>query len=274
MKTLSKKANAKINLGLQVLNKRNDNYHNINTIFIPIDLYDEIILTEGNKFEIISNVDFGIPTEKNLMTVAAKKFLEATGFNSAFKIQIKKQIPMQAGLGGGSSNAATILTMLNEYYNKPLTTEKLLTIAYEIGSDVPFFIYNKPALARGRGEILQPLDYHPNWYVLVIFPNVQISTKEAYLSLNRTNVKIQEENFLHHLLNNDFLHIYNDFEQFAIQKFPEISDIKQKLLENGSFFAQLSGSGSAIYGLFDNFSKMSKAAEKFENYKTFLCKTL
>ncbi|HOQ48889.1 MAG TPA: 4-(cytidine 5'-diphospho)-2-C-methyl-D-erythritol kinase, partial [Candidatus Kapabacteria bacterium] len=185
MKTLTKNANAKINIGLQVLNKRSDNYHNINSIFIPISLCDIITISESIQFELRSNVQFNITDDENLVMKAAKKFNEALGINKAYSIKLQKEIPMQAGLGGGSADAAVVLKMLNEMNGNPFGDEYLAKLAIELGSDVPFFIFNKPAIAKGRGEILEFINFRREINVLVVFPNVNISTKEAYEALKR-----------------------------------------------------------------------------------------
>jgi|YNPMSStandDraft_1061717.scaffolds.fasta_scaffold01080_9 4-diphosphocytidyl-2-C-methyl-D-erythritol kinase len=274
MKTLTKKANAKINLGLQVLNKRTDGFHNINSIFAPISLYDEITIKESDYFNLQSNVDFGISDDENLVIKAAKKFNQVIGENISYEITLIKNIPMQAGLGGGSSDGATVLKMLNEMHNYPLNNEELSKIALELGSDVPFFIYNRIALATGRGEVLEFLDIELNWNVLVVFPNLNISTREAYSQLQRTGTLINEIDLKKGLFERDFSIFINDFEEYAIKKFSIIKKIKDELLKNGAFFASLSGSGSAIFGLFDDEQKMQEAAKKFLEFTTFLCKIL
>jgi len=274
MKTLTKKANAKINLGLQVLNKRTDGFHNINSIFAPISLYDEITIKESDYFNLQSNVDFGISDDENLVIKAAKKFNQVIGENISYEITLIKNIPMQAGLGGGSSDGATVLKMLNEMHNYPLNNEELSKIALELGSDVPFFIYNRIALATGRGEVLEFLDIELNWNVLVVFPNLNISTREAYSQLQRTGTFINEIDLKKGLFERDFSIFINDFEEYAIKKFSIIKKIKDELLKNGAFFASLSGSGSAIFGLFDDEQKMQEAAKKFLEFTTFLCKIL
>lgn len=274
MKTLTKNANAKINIGLQVLNKRSDNYHNINSIFIPISLCDIITINESIQFELRSNVQFNITDDENLVMKAAKKFNEALGINKAYSIKLQKEIPMQAGLGGGSADAAVVLKMLNEMNGNPFGDEYLAKLAIELGSDVPFFIFNKPAIAKGRGEILEFINFRREINVLVVFPNVNISTKEAYEALKRTQEQVQEIDYYSAFNTGNYGQIINDFEQFAIEKHKEIREIKDILYENGSFFALMSGSGSAVYGMFDSLEDMAIAAEKLDNYKTYFCKTI
>ncbi len=274
MKTLTKNANAKINIGLQVLNKRKDNYHNINSIFVPISLCDEVTISESNQFELRSNVKFNIPDDENFVIKAAKKFNEALGISKSYKIRLNKEIPMQAGLGGGSADAAIVLKMLNEMNGNPFSDGYLAKLALEIGSDVPFFIFNKPAVVKGRGEILEFIEFKNDMNVLVVFPNVNISTKDAYEALQRTEEAVQEIDFYSALKAVQYQLIINDFEQYATQKHKEIKEIKDILYGNGSFFALMSGSGSAVYGMFHSLEEMAKTAEKLHNYKTYFCKTI
>lgn len=274
MKTLTKKANAKINLGLQVLNKRQDGFHNINSIFAPINLYDEITINESDSFKLISNKDFGISNDENLVIKAAKKFNQAIGSSISYEIRLLKNIPMQAGLGGGSSDGATVLKMLNEMNGSPFTNEKLSEIALELGSDVPFFIHNRIAKACSRGEVLEFLNIKMNYDVLVVFPNLSISTRDAYSELKRTCEPVEEIDFKKALLDRDFSILINDFEALAIKKYPIIKEIKNTLIKSGSFFAMMSGSGSAVYGLFEDEQEMYVAEQKFTKFKTFMCKIL
>ncbi len=274
MKTLTKNANAKINIGLQVLNKRSDNFHNINSIFVPISLSDVITISENNQFELRSNVKFNITDDENLVIKAAKKFNESLGISKAYRIKLQKEIPMQAGLGGGSADAAVVLKMLNEMNGNPFSNEYLAKLALELGSDVPFFIYNKPVIARGRGEILQFINFRRDIHILVVFPNINISTKEAYEALHRTKEPLQEIDFYSAFHTGQYHLIRNDFEQYAIEKHKEIRQIKDILYENGSFFALMSGSGSAVYGMFNSLEEMAKTAEKLDTYKTYFCKTI
>lgn len=178
---------AKINLFLKVLKKREDGYHDILTVMQPVSLYDEILLEVGDGRGIFIECDNkSVPSdETNLVYRAAKAFFEATGINRHLFIKIKKNIPVAAGLGGGSSNAATVLRALNEITSQNISTDNLIKIGAGIGSDVPFFIAGKSSIARGRGELLEPVDLPKFWYILVN-PGVPLSTQWVYQTLDKT----------------------------------------------------------------------------------------
>lgn len=278
MKTLTKFANAKINLGLQVLNKRSDGFHNINTFFVPISLADKITITESDAYSLECNVDFNIPDEKNLAIIAAKLLNHYCDSNQKVKVIIDKQIPHGAGLGGGSSDAAAVLCGMNELFSFGLCQEELATIGLQIGSDVPFFIYNEPAIATGRGEQFQFHKFSPDCSLLLVFPNINIATGLAYKALARTNEEMEITEFYKYIKENKISdyhkYIYNDFEGFAIENHSEIGEIKNKLVQNGSIFALMSGSGSSIFGLFDSDESAIAAASDFKQYRTFVCNFL
>lgn len=276
MKTLTKNANAKINLGLQVLNKREDGYHNINSIFLPVSLSDEIHISESKQYSLVSNVSFDIPDDDNLVIRAAKLINRYVNKNNCVKINLRKHIPSGAGLGGGSSDAATVLKAMNELFEYYLSNEELASLGLELGSDVPFFIYNRPVIAKGRGEDFTFIDFKLSNRILIIYPNIHISTPAAYKSLGRTSTAPKEIDYLS-ILNSpsiDFNDFSNDFEEFAIKTYPEIAKIKNELLKNGAFFALMSGSGSSVFGLFEKASEAVEASLAFKKYCTYVCHTL
>ncbi|NMB80305.1 MAG: 4-(cytidine 5'-diphospho)-2-C-methyl-D-erythritol kinase, partial [Ignavibacteria bacterium] len=181
MKYIEIKAPAKINIGLHILNKRDDGYHNIHTLFYPIcDLYDQLKFTLADEFEFTCN-DASIPNDENNLVVKAKLLLE-NHINKKLnvKIDLEKNIPSQAGLGGGSSDAAATLISLNEMFNLNLNYEKLNSMALSLGSDVPFFIKAKPAIGKSRGEILEYIDLEINEYIVIVKSEINISTKEDF----------------------------------------------------------------------------------------------
>lgn len=264
---------AKINIGLNIISKREDGYHNIETIFYPIKLYDRMIFKESNKFEIECS-DKSIPTdEKNLIYKARNVLSEFVQKELFVRIELEKTIPVFAGLGGGSSNAAITLIALNEIFNLKLDKEVLLKLASKIGSDVPFFILNSPAYAEGRGEILKPLpNFKLNYKILLVIPDIKISTAWAY-----SNFKVSKKQIELSLIQTaeDFEQyrgkITNDFEEIVFPFYPELNEIKNKLLELGASFALLSGSGSSIYGLFDQNFETDLLIKQFKNYRVFIC---
>ncbi len=285
MKKLTIKSNAKINLSLEIIKKREDGYHNINTIFAPISLYDDITIEENNsglKFEILPKTEF--PLYKNLLYRGAQLFFEKYKIiNPKLSISLNKIIPIGAGLGGGSSNAAFIINALNEYYDIKAQKQDLMLLGRQLGADVPFFINHSCAIGKGIGDELDYIDVNIPYKVLIVHPNVFVSTSWAYQSLNL--VKENTENDLKELLYrsindkkvfSDFFR--NDFENLVFNKYPEINYVKKKMYEQGAFFSMMTGSGSTVFGLFDNLSEFEKAYEYFysyfEDYLTFKCEFL
>lgn len=267
------KSHAKINIGLNIISKRDDGYHNIETIFYPINLFDEITFIESKDFSIVSELDL-VPTDKNNLIWKAKSLLEKElGIKINYKVKVIKRIPIFAGLGGGSSNAATTLLALNKLLELNLAKSKLQDMALKIGSDVSFFFEKDPAFASGRGEILQ---LRPNLFldykIAVVFPRIKISTGWAY-----SNVKIKKPDFdLSSIRNkNDFqAHknlIQNDFEPLIFSSYPEIGDIKSQLLSLGAEYSSLSGSGASVYGLFNGSFDENILYLTFPDYKVFIC---
>jgi 4-diphosphocytidyl-2-C-methyl-D-erythritol kinase len=246
---------AKINIGLNILNKRPDGFHNIETIFYPIGLSDVLEFIEApdnSKQPIFTNSGLLIdaPEEKNLC-VKAYRLLQ-TDFNLPdIQIHLHKIIPFGAGLGGGSSDAAFMLKILNGYFNLKLSETRLIEYASKLGSDCAFFIYGKPCLATGRGEILTPIHLDLSDYsILLVKPNTHISTVEAYSGVTPSI----PENSLHELIklpiSNWKNYIKNDFEEHLFETYPELKNIKAELYNLGALYAAMSGSGSSIYGIF------------------------
>ena len=269
-------APAKINLFLDVLNKRDDGYHNLSMIMQTIDLCDEIDIEKAEKISLECNKD-GIPlNEKNLVWKAADLFFEYTKINGGCKIYLKKVIPDGAGLGGGSSDAAQVLIALNEIYDTKLSNEQLKGIAVKIGADVPFFIEKGCCLAEGIGDILTPIENNTNPYVLVYKPEVSISTKWVYESLNLNNKKEKNKDELIELLrvgNMKFYDgIFNVLEDVSITKYPEIEDVKNKFKNLGATNAMMTGSGSAVFAIFIDEIKAKEALGHFEKERIFFTK--
>ncbi len=275
MKISKKTANAKINLGLQVLQKRIDGYHNINTVFAKINLSDFLEFIPAKITKIKIEPDFPIKIDDNLIYKAISIFNSYFQTNYHFDVKLIKNIPTGAGLGGGSSDAASTLLFLNEYSNFRVTDKELNDLALQLGSDVPFFLNTGIAKATGRGEILTYYDVLLPFKVLVINPRIHISTPLAYKALNRSNLEGESINFIE-ILNKSITDtlslnlLVNDFEEFAFKEYPVIAEIKKKLYESGAVFALMSGSGSSIFGLFNDEKEAQIAKEKFSNYFTFL----
>jgi 4-diphosphocytidyl-2-C-methyl-D-erythritol kinase len=273
-------APAKINLGLEVLYKRPDGYHEINTLFLRIpEPHDTITVTRGGYFQLTCS-DESLPTgSSNLMMRAAEAFChQARVPLPRLHIHLEKNIPIGAGLGGGSSDAATILHILKNWYASEhtdpsrLNQHELLKLAAKLGADVPFFFVDtNAAQAGGIGEKLLPMDVKLNASVLVVFdPNIQVSTRDAYASLtpNTGPRTIEYATFFKSPppLRKWKEQLGNDFEPEIFRQFPRLAEIKHSLYSLGASFALMSGSGSSVYGLFEDRDKAKEAKSVFEQH--------
>lgn len=242
------KANAKINLALEVMGLENG-YHKVNNLMVPIDLYDEIIIEKNDKI-IIEDDPF--PGE-NIMEKAAKLFFSKTKISGGVYIKITKNIPHAAGLAGGSTDAAAILKGLNELYDANLTQEELIELSAELGSDVGFFIYNKIALCTGRGEIINPIDVEiPKFNVFLIKPNFGLSTGLVYKNYVYEGISKEEKikNIIDSLKEKNVEklkeNIFNDLEKTAIEVKPKLKASYEFLIHLGCH-PYVSGSGPTMY---------------------------
>jgi 4-diphosphocytidyl-2-C-methyl-D-erythritol kinase len=271
--------NAKINIGLEILNKRTDNYHNINTIFHKICLADELVIENSEKFEFIFNSDLQIAQEKNIVYKAILEFMKIHNLSELpLRITVNKNIPAGGGLGGGSTDAAAVLKGLSQFFGFDNQSGELIKTATILGSDIPFFLLeNNSAIGKNRGEKLISLDLHLPYHILLIMPGIHISTAAAYQSLQRTSKKITETNFeklIDTILEKpeEIRHIFkNNFELPVFKMYPELTQIKKKLYDTGAFFASMSGSGSTMYGFYYDTQTAKDAVEKFSNYRTHIC---
>jgi 4-diphosphocytidyl-2-C-methyl-D-erythritol kinase len=259
MKKFTVKAYAKINLGLMILEKRTDGYHNIETIFHPVDIFDTITLSlSDNKSVAVTCSHPDVPSdESNLCHKAAVLFGESAGIQEGIQIHIKKNIPVGAGLGGGSSDAAAVIRSLSELYGFPLTDKELYSLAVSVGSDVPFFLKPGTAFATGRGEILNYFDLKLPYWIVVAFPNILVNTGWAYKSFRKS--ESAKDIDLKNLVTENLLKprvwvnsLRNDFEPHVFSEYPAILHVKERLLKGGADFALLSGSGSSVFGLYQD----------------------
>jgi len=259
---------------LQVLNRREDGYHNIQSIFVELDLHDELEFTPTEKFKLTSD-GLAVPIDgSNLISKAyhlLRSQVESVG--TEYAIHLKKQIPIGGGLGGGSSNAGETLNASNQLWQLNLTAEELETLGTELGADVPFFIKGGVQLVEGIGDILTPVD--PNllegYSLLLVVPPIHISTPWAYHALNKTlqpNKRLPKFSPLSKPMRWELFD--NDFERVIRKTYPEISNIKEKLQNAGALYAGLSGSGSTVFGVFDNHQKTEALLENYSPYQTFL----
>lgn len=245
-------ANAKINIGLHITQRRSDGYHELETVFYPVKLYDAVEVVSSEKLELkVWNSSLN-PDEDNLCLKAyhllAKEFKLAP-----VQIHLLKNIPIGAGLGGGSSDASTTLLLLNEYFNLGITTDKLKSYAAMLGADCPFFIENKAMYGQGIGTNLSAVSLDlSNYQIVVIKPDVHISTKEAYENVIPLEPEVNLQDAIKLPVQEWKYIINNNFEVPLFDKYPQIGDIKTKLYEKGAIYASMSGSGSAVYGIFDH----------------------
>lgn len=245
--------NAKINIGLNIIEKRPDGFHNIESVFYPVELSDilEINPAEGKKDVFtFTGTDTGCPVEKNLCYKAVNLMRQYCGI-PAVNLHLHKQIPHGTGLGGGSSDASFTLTALNQLFEKKLVREQLLELALQIGSDCPFFIYNKPMLAKGRGEILTPLSLDLGIYdIRLAFPGFNIPTAHAYSKVIPAASKVPLEELIKLPVSSWKGKIVNDFEKALAGDFQQLERIKTKFYREGAVYSSMTGSGSAVYGIF------------------------
>ena len=246
--------NCKINVGLRVVRKREDGYHDLETIFYPIfALHDELEIQPAAAFSFTQEgIAVDCPPEQNLILRCYRRMRERYPAIGEVSIRFRKNIPFGAGLGGGSSDAAHTAIALNELFRLGLTREQLSAEVRPLGADCPFFIYNTPCFAEGIGDLLTPIDFSLKGYrILMIKPACGVSTREAYSGLQLSADK-------HNQFSNSQIckftnfQIDNDFEQSVFPLYPEIAHIKKRLLDAGALYASMSGSGSTVFGLFEH----------------------
>lgn len=242
---------AKINIGLNIVEKRSDGYHELETTMLPIPLFDILEIIPQNEFEwkqsglLIDGND-----ENNLCIKAFRLIQTEYGIGNVY-IHLRKQIPMGAGLGGGSADAAYVIKGLNELFHLNISIEKEKELSARLGSDCPFFIENSAQLATGRGEILKTIDFTLNGYYLVLIkPDIHINTAQAYSGVHISGDKGKLEQHIQLTVSEWKNHIKNDFEQHIFRLHPELETIKNMLYEKGALYSSMSGSGSTMYGFF------------------------
>ncbi len=268
---------AKINLFLHVEGKRPDGYHDLVSIMCCVGIYDTISIDfKAAQTSITCSVPNVPEDETNFALAAAIAFFKAYNKSQPLKIIIDKHIPVAAGLGGGSSNAAAVMCGLNQYYGFPLSYKRLISMGASLGADIPFFIYGKPAVARGIGEKLEPFEKLHPYKVLLVNPGFEVSTAQIFKKLNLglttcekklTCCYSKRESF-------DIINILcNDLETVTLKMFPEIAAIKKELLRLGATGALMTGSGPTVFGIFSDSYKAKKAKctiEKNKKWKLFL----
>ena len=262
---------AKINTLLYILGKREDGFHDLYMHMVPVNLYDTLTFAKNNKHGLnfqIKGASFSDPDEDNLVVKAVRAFEQVSGIKVNYDILLEKKIPYGAGLGGGSGNAAGTLKALNYIFRNSNESEGLINpqslyeIALKLGSDVPFFLKPGPAEIRGRGEKLRELSDYPKFNVLIIKPSFAISTLEAYQNC----IPKREINFPSIRSFDDLsTQMHNQFEFSLLVQYPLLSKLKKLLIENGAFGALVTGSGSAVFGVFNKKNTQNQA------YKDLKC---
>lgn len=279
MDIVKRKAYAKVNLGLDVVRRREDGYHEVKMIMQNIGIHDELTFQkqeEGISLK-IDRVD--LPTDgNNLIYRAAKLIKEEYGIVEGVRITLKKRIPIAAGLAGGSTDAAAVFKGMNELFNLGMTQEKMCELGVRIGADVPYCIMGGTALAEGIGEKLTPLPAAPGAIVLLAKPDISVSTKDVYQNLNVPELKVHPDidgmtkAIIRHDLDGVIERMDNVLESVTIKMHPVIDEIKNHMKEQGALRAMMSGSGPTVFGIFAN---QSQAAEAYMALKeTGLAKDL
>lgn len=247
--------NAKINLGLNIVSKRSDDYHNLETIFYPIMIKDALEIIEKpeltNDVFIESGIKSGASPENNLV-MKALKLMRCNYSIPYLEIHLLKKIPTGAGIGGGSADAAFMLKLINSKYSLGASTKELAELALQLGADCPFFIYNKPLFATGIGENLTEIEVSfENYYMVLIKPDIFVSTKDAFSTIEPKEPMISLTEIVKKPISEWKDLMVNDFEKSIFPKYPVIAHIKEKLYALGASYASMSGSGSSVYGIFN-----------------------
>jgi 4-diphosphocytidyl-2-C-methyl-D-erythritol kinase len=265
---------AKINLFLHVIGKRPNGYHDIHSLMCGLTLYDTLTLDfQASKITVACKHPAVPEDETNIAYRAAECFFDALGNSGGVCIDIEKRIPVAAGLGGGSSNAASVLSGLNTHYGHPFSNRDLASLALTLGADVPFFIHQRPALATGIGEKLEFFKGIQPYPIVLIRPEIQVSTADVYnnLNLGLTNCEQKLRSLPLNRGFNPLHHLCNDLETVTVSWYPEISDIKRVLLDQGALGSLMSGSGPTVFGIYSDSDRANKAYETLSTNQKWSC---
>jgi 4-diphosphocytidyl-2-C-methyl-D-erythritol kinase len=263
-------APAKLNLYLKITGQRADGYHELVSLMVPVALFDELKISRAeNGLDVVCK-GRKLPTgQDNLVYRAALSFFKATGIKEGANIELIKNIPVSAGLGGGSSDAAATLTGLNRLWGNPLSKEELERLAFSLGADVPFFLLKKPAIARGIGEILQPLNNLPIFWYVIMSPRLAVSTSWAYKQIKLKLTEKEKKDIISNSENVTFNvpdMLSNDLEKVTLGKYSFLCQIKDSLIQLGALGALMTGSGPSLFGLFRSAKKAHKAGNFLSSY--------
>lgn len=268
--------NAKINLGLNIVSKRSDGYHNLETIFYPIAIKDalEIIVRadQTNDSFVEAGIKVDTSPDSNLVMKALKLMRTKYRFPSV-EVHLLKKIPFGAGLGGGSADASFMLKLLNKTFSLGATDQQLAALAVQLGADCPFFIYNKPVFATGIGEVFEDIELSlADYYFVLINPAIHVSTKDAFAEIKPTQTQTSLKEIVKKPVTAWKGLMVNDFEQSVFSKYPLIGDIKQDLYNMGAVYASMTGSGSSVFGIFKE--EVKDVQSFYPDYFTWIGKGL
>lgn len=275
-------AHAKLNLGLKILDRRGDGFHDILSLFQTIDLHDKLIFEPAENGEICLFCDDpNLPVgPENLVYRAASVFQKFTGITLGVRVALKKRIPVEAGLGGGSSDAAAVLRVLNQMWEVGLSRAELCDLGAQLGSDVPFFMQKGTAIVTGRGEHLRYVPWTKDVFYVLICPRFKVPTGWAFANFKKTLTGLGDyATFLNSVSFNNLSvldlsrHIENDFLPLVLDTYPETQSILTRLADAGALVSSMSGSGSTLYGVFDSKAAAEAARAQFnaEHFRAFLC---
>lgn len=272
MDKLELKALGKINLGLDVLGRRDNGYHDVRMVMQTVYLYDQIKIerTKEPGIQLSTNLFYLPVNENNLAYQAANLLMEEFQISEGVKITLDKHIPVAAGMAGGSSNAATVLFGINQMFSLGLSQKELMERGVTLGADVPYCIMRGTVLAEGIGEILTPLPDMPKCYILIAKPPISVSTKMVYEKLDAHEIQEHPDidEILHGLENQDLQQIAscmgNVLEKVTIEEYPVIEEIKSVMKDNGALNAMMSGSGPTVFGIYDDKQRAKNAASKIK----------
>ena len=251
--------NSKINLGLSIIGKRSDGYHDLETIFYPIAIKDAIEIIEKKDIQFsISGLAIAGEQQNNLCIKAYYLLKKDFPQLPPVQMHLHKSIPIGAGLGGGSADGAFTLQLLNKKFDLSLSEKQLIQYASQLGSDCPFFIFSKPCFATGRGELLEQIDLDLSAYkILIVHPGIHISTAWAFSNVNRTSTAKLLKRIIQQPISTWKDKLINDFEEPVFSQFPQIKNIKDEMYNAGAIYSSMSGSGSAVYGIFEKDKQLS-----------------
>lgn len=265
---MKKKAYGKINLGLNVLSKRSDGYHELQMVMVPVDLFDTVELNLSDKLSIETDKWYLPLNEKNTVYKAIQLMHQTYNTPLNYHVKLVKNIPTQAGMAGGSTDGATTLNILNEMNNLNLSEQELIDIAVKIGADVPFCLFNKPALVTGIGEKIQFIDIYSDFYLFLVKPNFGINTKTLFTNLKINQQRAHEfDQLVEGLITGDYpmiaSNLVNDLQPAATAQHPEIDQIIHDLIDFGFDNACMTGSGSVVFGITQNEQLAREAVTAF-----------